>query len=240
MDVNGFRYLWPGEPLSAGKTFEMNDHRAVVVGVCKASPTFQTFPIAYTRYTQAVNFVPPERRVLSFVLAKAAEGVTPAEAARNIHAQTGLQAVSNTDFAKKTIEYYAKRTGIPVNFGITVMLGFVIGAAIAGQTFYLFTVENLRQFGALKAMGLTNRRIVGMVLLQGLVVGLVGYGLGMGLAAGFEEFLTWKVTHIPPMFYMWWPIPLGTAAAVTLIVVGTALFSLRRVMRLEPAVVFRG
>jgi putative ABC transport system permease protein len=239
MDVNGFRYLWPGEPLAAGKTFEMNDHRAVVVGVCKASPTFQTFPIAYTRYTQAVNFVPPERRVLSFVLAKAAEGVAPAEAARNIQAQTGLQAISNTDFAKKTIEYYAKRTGIPVNFGITVMLGFVIGAAIAGQTFYLFTLENLRQFGALKAMGLTNRRIVGMVLLQGLVVGLVGYGLGMGLAAGFEEFLTWKVTHIPPMFYMWWPIPLGTAAAVALIVVGTALFSLRRVMRLEPAVVFR-
>jgi putative ABC transport system permease protein len=239
MDATGFRYLWPGEPLAAGKTFEMNDHRAVVVGICKASPTFQTFPIAYTRYSQAVHFVPPERRVLSFVLAKAAPGVTPEEACRAIKERTGLQAVSQKAFAWQTIGYYARRTGIPVNFGITVALGFIIGSAVAGQTFYLFTLENLRQFGALKAMGATNGRIVGMVLAQGLVVGVIGYGLGMGAAAGFEQFLLWKVTHIPPAFYMAWWIPALTALAVAVIVTGATFFSLRRVMRLEPAAVFR-
>ena len=55
-----------------------------------------------------------------------------------------------------TIDYYLRYTGIPFNFGITALLGFLVGTAIAGQTFYNFTIENLKQFGALKAMGMTN------------------------------------------------------------------------------------
>jgi putative ABC transport system permease protein len=240
MDVNGWNFLWPDEPFHLGKSFEMNDHRAVVVGVCKASPTFQTFPIAYTRYSQAVRFVSQERRSLSFVLAKAEEGVPPAEVSRRITAQTGLQALSQSEFSWKTIDYYMAKTGIPVNFGTTVTLGFIIGAAIAGQTFYLFTLENLKQFGALKAMGLSNRGIVGMVSIQAAVVGAIGYGLGLGMAAGFERLLEWQVKTVPPAFYMAWQIPVGVAAAVALIMAATAAFSLRRVLRLEPAVVFRG
>jgi putative ABC transport system permease protein len=239
VDANGWRYLWPDEPYHAGKEFEMNDHRAVIVGVCKASPTFQTFPVAYTLYSRAVLFQAQERRSLTFVLAKAQEGEPAAEVCRRIKERTGLQAVSQSDFAWMTIGYYMRRTGIPVNFGITVTLGFIIGAAIAGQTFYLFTLENLKQFGALKAMGVNNRRLVGMVLFQGLVVGAIGYGLGLGLAALFERFLEWKVRTVPPAFYMTWQIPVGVAVAVTLIMLTAALFSLRRVLKLEPAAVFK-
>src|SRR5437763_16568130 len=82
-----------------------------------------------------------------------------------------------------------------MNFGITIRLGFIVGVAIAGQTFYLFTVENLRQFGALKAMGVCNGRILRMILLQALVVGLIGYGIGMGLTATFFE-STAHITHL--------------------------------------------
>src|SRR6516162_6863125 len=49
MDEDGYKYLWPDEPLRVGRVLEMNDHRAVIVGICKASPTFQTFPILYAR-----------------------------------------------------------------------------------------------------------------------------------------------------------------------------------------------
>src|SRR5215469_16467548 len=68
LDEYGFRFLWPQEPLQIGRTFEMNDHRARVVGICKVSPTFQTFPVVYTRYSQALSFAPQERRALSFIL----------------------------------------------------------------------------------------------------------------------------------------------------------------------------
>src|SRR5207237_1934325 len=180
IDEAGYRYLWPGEPYRLGRELEMNDARAVIVGVCKASPTFMTFPILYTRYSQALRFVPGERKMLSFVLAQNAPGVSADEACARIHEQTGLAALPRQGFADRTIDYYLERTGIPINFGITVALGFVVGAAIAGQTFYLFTVENLKEFGALKAMGVSNIRLVGMSLLQALVVGGIGYGLGVG------------------------------------------------------------
>jgi putative ABC transport system permease protein len=239
IDEMGFRYLWPDQALQVGKTFEMNDHRAQVVGVCRASPTFQTFPIVYTRYSLALNYAPQERRVLSFILAKAEPGVSTAEACERIQDRTGLMAISNQDFAWMTISYYLRRTGIPINFGTTVMLGFIIGAAIAGQTFYQFTVGNLKQFGALKAMGVTNSRLIGMVLWQGLFVGAIGYGLGLGVTSLIETILTLRLKTIPLMSYMAWQIPAGTAIAVVLIVLGTSFVTLRRVLVLEPAAVFK-
>jgi putative ABC transport system permease protein len=236
MDEVGYHYLWPGEPLRVGRTFEMNDHRAVLVGVCKASRTFQTFPILYTRYHQALQFIPQERRVMSFVLTKAEPGVPVQEVCARIRAQTGLKAVPSDQFAWDTIWYYLTHTGIAVNFGITVVLGFVVGCAIAGQTFYTFVLENLNQFGALKAMGVTNLRIVGMVLVQGLVVGVLGYSLGVGLATLFG--VVTRNTEIS--FFMPWQILAGTAAAVGIIVMLSSLVSVWRVLVLEPAIVFRG
>lgn len=237
MDERGYRQLWPGEPFRLGKEFEMNDHRAVLVGICKASRTFQTFPIVYTRFSQATQFVPRERKVLSFVLAQAAPGVAPDEVCRRIADQTGLRAMTAEQFAWTTIEYYMRNTGIPINFGITVVLGFIVGTAIAGQTFYTFTIENLKQFGALKAMGTSNLRIVGMILLQASVVGLIGYGLGIGAAGMFGQ----MVRHSSRLaFYMPWQVMVVTGVAVVLIVVLASLFSVRRVLVLEPAIVFRG
>jgi putative ABC transport system permease protein len=239
LDEYGYHYLWPGEPLRAGRTFEMNDHRAQVVGICKTSPTFQTFPVVYTRYTQAVQYAAQERRVLSFVLAKVRDVEQISEVCDRIQAQTGLMALSQQGFGWMTISYYLRRTGIPVNFATTVVLGFIIGAAVAGQTFYLFTIGNLKQFGALKAMGVSNLRILGMVLVQGLFVGAIGYGIGMGLAALVETVMSMMITGIPPAFYMLWHIPVGTAVAVALIMFGTTFVSLHRVWVLEPAAVFR-
>ena len=237
IDDAGYRRIWPDEPFRIGRTFEMNDRRAVVVGLAKAGRTFTSFPIVYTRYSQAVLFAPPERRVLSFVLAEAAPGVTPEEVCQRIEERTGLQAVTRTQFLWKTIIYYMRKTGIPINFGITVLLGFFVGTAIAGQTFYLFTVENIRQYGALKAMGASNWTILTMVLAQGLQVGLVGYGVGVGLAAVFG----WWVRGASRLaFFMPWEVLAITGAAVFVIVLVASLVSVRKVLVVEPAIVFRG
>src|SRR5262245_7632268 len=247
IDRAGYQYLWPGDrEFQLGRTFEMNDRRAVIVGVCEARPTFQTFPIVYSRYSQATFYVPRERKVLSFVLAQPEAGVDAQtvcerirEHTRRPSGQPGLHAQTREQFMWTTIDYYMKRTGIPINFGITVALGFIVGAAIAGQTFYLFTVENLKQFGALKAMGVSNLRLVGMSLLQALVVGLVGYGLGVGGAALFGILMTAAAKTVPPAFFMTWQILALTATAVLVIVLLSSLVSIRRVLVLEPAVVFK-
>ncbi len=237
IDDAGYRRIWPGEPYRLGRVFEMNDRRAVIVGLTKASRSFTSFPIVYTRYSQAVAFAPPERKVLSFVLADPQPGVPAAEVCRRISARTGLQAVTREQFIWKTIFYYLRKTGIPVNFGITVLLGFLVGTAIAGQTFYLFTVENIRQYGALKAMGTSNWTILAMVLAQGLQVGVIGYGVGVGLAAIFGQVVK-GASRLS--FFMPWQVPALTAAAVLVIVLVASLLSIRKVLVVDPAVVFRG
>src|SRR5262249_12558879 len=94
VDDIGYRMLWPGAPFDTGREFEMNDHRARVVGVMKGDPTFQTVPLVYTRYTNALRFVGNERNTMSFVLAKPQDGLSPAELAQRIHQATGLQALT--------------------------------------------------------------------------------------------------------------------------------------------------
>jgi putative ABC transport system permease protein len=186
-----------------------------------------------------MQFVPRERNQLSFVLVKVAPGHDPNEVCRKIHEQTQMQASTWDGFFWKNINYYMENTGIPVNFGITVVLGFIVGAAIAGQTFYLFTLENLKQFGSLKAMGVTNLRLIGMILLQATLVGLMGFGIGMGMAATFFEVMERSGQADLRGMYIPWQIAAITAGAVTLIVIAASLLSLRKVLVLEPAMVFK-
>jgi putative ABC transport system permease protein len=238
VDEAGFHQLWPGEPLGTGKVLEMNDRRAVVVGVFRSSQTFMTVPVVFTRFSQATLFVPPHRRLTPFVLAKAEPGLAPDEVARRIRQRTGLQALSSQGFAQLTMDYYLGHTGIPINFGTTVLLGFLVGCAIAGQTFYLFTVENLKQFGTLKAMGLSDRRVVGMILVQALVVAGIGYGLGVGLATLFGIVAQERLPLLA--FFLPWQVLAITAVAVLFIALFSSLLSIRRVLVLEPAAVFQG
>jgi putative ABC transport system permease protein len=222
-------------PLEVGDTLEINDHRAVVVGLCRVQRTFQSQPVVYTTYSRATSFAPRERKLLSFVLVGAQPGTDLADLTRRIRAQTGLAAWTADEFKKMTMLYFMKYTGIPVNFGISVLLGFLVGTVIAGQTFYNFTLENLRQFGTLKAMGASNGMLVRMVLLQALLVGSIGYGVGVGLAstAGLLTKNTELAFRMP-----WWVLVAGGVAVIVICTL-SALISIRKVVKLEPAVVFK-
>jgi putative ABC transport system permease protein len=129
-----------------------------------------------------------------------------------------------------------KNTGIPINFGISVVLGFFVGAAIAGQTFYNFTLDNLRQFGVLKAMGTSNWVLLRMILLQAVLVGSIGYGLGVGLTALFG----YSMRNTILAFKFPWQLLIFSGAGVSLICVFAAFISILKVIRLEPAIVFKG
>jgi putative ABC transport system permease protein len=238
MDKSGHEFIWPGEPLTVGRVVEINDRRVEIVAIAEASPPFVTFPVVYTRYSEALRFTPPQRNKMSFVVAKAADGIEPEALARRIQDRTGLQALSWSEFAWRSVRHYVERTGIPVNFGITVALGFIVGAAVAAQTFYIFILENLRQFGALKAIGVTDGQILRMVILQAMVVGAIGFALGIGLCALFF----WATRDVTALagFVLRWQVMAGTGVAVFVIMVLSSLASIRKVFVLDPAVVFRG
>jgi putative ABC transport system permease protein len=222
-------------PLKVGDTLELNDHRAVVVGICDVTRTFQSQPVLYMTYTRATTFAPRERKLLSFILVKAKKGEDLNILSQRIKGITGLAARTKKQFEELTVEYFMKYTGIPINFGMSVVLGFIVGTAIAGQTFYNFTLDNLRFFGTFKAMGATSSKLLVMIVLQAMVVGVIGYGLGVGAASLFG--LLTKGTELA--FRMPWQLMVFSAAAVILICGGSALVSIRKVIKLEPAIVFK-
>jgi putative ABC transport system permease protein len=217
---------------------EMNEKRAEVVGICNATRTFQSNAILYTTFSRAKEFVPRERKLLSYVLVKVQPGQDVKAVAERIRSQTGLAALTTDEFVEKTITYYLRFTGIPINFLTTVVLGFFVGTAIAGQMFYSFTLENIRQFGALKAMGVGNAKIVGMVLLQAGLVGFLGYGLGVGGATLFG--MANRGANSELAFYTHWYLLVLDATAITIICILASLLSILKVVLLEPAIVFRG
>jgi putative ABC transport system permease protein len=238
IDRVGYEFFLPGQPLALGQTLEMNDHRVTIVGICNSSAPFTNFPVFYSRYSQSIGYVGRERNMMSFVLVKPAAGVSAAEVCRRIQAATSLRALTADDFGWQTIRYYIAHTGIPVNFGLTIAIALVVGTVVAGQTFYLFTIENLKQFGALKAMGVTNWRITGMILLQALLVAAIGFSIGIAMTATF--FQVTKGNLDLRGFILPWQVAAGTGVAVMLIVMLASLLSIRKVLVLEPAVVFRG
>jgi putative ABC transport system permease protein len=238
IDYAAYAFFFPGQPVETGKTFELNDHRTTVAGVFDSSAPFNNLPVFYARYGNAIRYRGQERNMMSFVLAKAKNGLSDREACRRIEAATGLHAATKDEFGWQTIWYYMKHSGIPVNFGITIAIGLLVGTLVAGQTLYLFTIENLKQFGVLKAVGVTNWRIVRMILLQSATVGAIGYSIGILATAAFFE-ITGKTIDLRG-FYLLWQIAAGTAAAMLMIVMLASLMSIRKALVLEPAMVFRG
>jgi putative ABC transport system permease protein len=238
LDKAGYVLLFPGEPLELGRTLELNDHKVTIVGISDPPAPFLSFPVIHTRYSEAVNFVGRERTQLSYVLVKPQPGVNAEELCGRIEAQTGLRARTSNQFQWDCIRYYLKNTGIPVNFGITITIAVIVGVLVAGQTFYLFTVENLKQFGAIKAIGVTNWRLVGMILLQAFTVGLIGFSLGTGMAAQFFDFFSQKIAT-RGLILMWQNVVI-TGACIGFVMIFASILSLRRVLVLEPAIVFRG
>jgi len=224
-------------PLKVGDTLEINDKRAVVVGIAQATQTFASQPTIYTTYTRAKSYALSERKMMTYILAKARDGEAPDAVARRITQATGLLALTSEEFKAKNLDYMINNTSIIVNFGFVVLVGFIVGAAVTGQIFYNFTLDNLRHFGVFKAMGATDRMLRRMILLQALVVGFIGFGLGAGMT-GLFAFLNADSTDLSMTLN--WQLLTASGAAVLFIVLMAALFSIRKVMKLEPAIVFKG
>jgi putative ABC transport system permease protein len=237
VDVWAVERLGGPEVVKVGSIFEINDKRARIVGIAYTQKDFQNIPAVYSTYERALSYSPPERRMLSYILVKGEDGLPLQEVTRRIQTETGLGAFTADEFSAKTIGWVLKNTGIGVNFGTTIVLGFIVGMAIAGQTFYLFTVENLRQFGALKAMGASTFALARMIVLQAFTVGLIAYGVGVGLASAFGHFAA-RGGHLP--FAETWQLLLLVFVCLLSICLFSATISIIKLAKLEPAIVFRG
>jgi len=242
-----------GDKVRLNDVFELNDQEARVVGIADAMNSFTGGPYVWTTYERALQYVPPQRKMLQAVICAPRDGVSMEKAIADIRRETGLKAFINreagfgefmeqsperpsTNFNVSTVWWYARNTGIPVSFGTTVIIGLLVGMAVSCQTFYSFVLENMRHLGALKAMGASNGRLCVMLIAQAFTAGIIGYGIGLLGTAGFAF---GAMKNEQPPFYMPGFVPFVVLGVVLGICMLSALMGIWRVSRLEPAMVFR-
>jgi putative ABC transport system permease protein len=225
----------PKKPLRVGDEIELNDHRARVVGICEVTRTFRSDPVIYTTFDRALFYAPFERKRLAYVLAAPNEGVDVQVLCKKIEKITSLRAYTNTEFEEVTIDYYLRNTGIPINFGIAVLLGLLVGAAITGQIFFNFTSDNLKYLALFTVVGASRNLLAKITLLQATWLAFLGWGIGSGLAA-LIGFLTTK-TELA--FFLPWQLFVGTGFLMYIICIASSLISIRRIFNIQLWTMFK-
>jgi putative ABC transport system permease protein len=222
---------------AVGTTFELNDRRAVVVGLAKTSASgLFGLPTLYTTYRRATEYVPSPRFTISYVLveptsAAAIPGIE--EAVREL----GYLALTQDAFSDRIANFYKYETGIGTNILLMTVISFLVGLSISAQTFYAFVLENLERFGALKAIGARGRDLVRMILFQVAVTAFAGYGLGIGLCTGLIALAKARLPSYASVITFG---NLGLALVMVVIIAAVSSYlGIRRVLRIEPFDIFR-
>lgn len=220
-----------------GTEFEINDHRAVIVGIAKV-PSSGLFgmPTLYTTYSRAIQYLPTTRYTISYILVEPQPGADVARIERDV-ARLGYDALTEQGFVDRIINFYTWHTGLGTNILLMTTISFLIGLSISGQTFYSFTLENLEKFGALKAIGAQRRVLVYMLLFQSGLTAVAGYGLGAGLCALLIALARLRVPDYASVITF-----ANLALALGMVIVIAAVSSyiaVRKVLRIEPFEIFR-
>ncbi|HSZ19142.1 MAG TPA: ABC transporter permease [Candidatus Acidoferrum sp.] len=227
----------PTRELAAGDQLLVNDHRVVVRARSKALPRYPPQPLMYTTLSNASRMLPPERHLLTFVLAKAAPGVSPWELAAHIEAQTDLKARSADDFKADTVDWLLINSEDVGDMASMISIAMLVGFGVTGVMLYMFTTDSLKQYAVLKAMGANSRLLLTMIFVQSGLCALLGTGLGLGLCAIVGQI---AVVEFDYPFRMMWFTPVVAAMMVILVSIVAAGISVRPVLKLEPGVVFAG
>lgn len=225
----------PKLPLRIGDVLELNDRRARVVGICSLTKTFRSDPCIYTAYKNATFYTPYVRKELSFIMAASDGSVSEELLCQQITQATQLKAYTKEQFEQVTMDYYLENTGIPINFGIAVALGLIIGIAIMGQIFFNFTTDNLKYLAMFTVMGASKRLLAYITLLQALWVGIIGWGIGTGIAAC----IGYCTEGTQLAFYLHWQLLVGTLLLMLLLCVGVSVSSIIRIYNVDLSLVYR-
>lgn len=216
-------------PLKIGDSFEINDHHAVVVGICKVTQSFYPQPIVFTSISQFKRFTSMNNYYVGFIAAKSRQGDNVEKIVNEINSHYMLNALTSNELEWRMSKSFLK-TGILINFGLSVGLGIIIGFSIAGQIFYIMTLQNLMYYALIKAIGGNEKLIYQMISVQTAVVSIIGFLLGIGATLVWGSLI--KDTTLAFMFP--WQLLAFTGFIVLIIALFTAGLSIHKVLKTDP------
>ncbi len=220
-----------------GQVFEIQGRRARVVGMTRGIRIFTTSPAVFTTIDRARQYLGLPRDQTIYVLIRLAAGADPEEVRQSLQSRLSyVEVLTTAAFARKQAFYWMFETGAGVSVLIAALLGLVVGVVVVAQTIYASTMDHLREYGTLKAMGASNGYLYGVIIRQALISGAIGYALGILISIIVSETSLSTTTAI---ILPWWLL-LVLFVITQVMCVAASMVSINKVTRLDPAMIFKG
>ncbi len=224
--------------IEVGEYRDVGSRRLQLVGISEGIKSFTTAPFIFTSYSLAqrlVEYVGQDSTV--FIIAKVRSEYRVQEVVEAMRQRfPGVDVYTKEDFSYKTRMYWTIETGVGFSFLLTIIVSFFVGMLIVGQTIYNSTVEHLKEFGTMKALGAENSDIYHIIFAQAILNALAGYIASLVIAlisvrlydmTGMAMVVTWQVALI--------------MLALTIVMcLLAAVLSIRKIRTIDPAILFRG
>jgi len=212
--------------------------RIQIVGISQGAKSFTTAPILFVSYRLAQKlegWIGPDNTV--FIIAKVLPGYSVSKVIENLKEKLqGVDVYSKAAFSKKTRMYWTFETGVGYAFLITIIISFLVGTLIVGQTIYNSTNEHIKEFGTLKALGAENMDVYEIIFTQAFIIALLSYLISLIITL-LSVRLYEAIDMV--MVVKWWT-NLLVFFITFLMCFASAYISIRKIKRIDPAILFRG
>jgi putative ABC transport system permease protein len=222
-----------------GDRVEINSHRARVVGFTRGIRSFTTSPFVYTSFKNALNYPTGHIRddQTVYVLVKAAEGVSPSQLKQNLESRLrDVDVYTTSEFSRSTRFYWMFTTGAGLAVLIAAAMGLVVGVVVVAQTIYATTMDHLKEYGTLKAMGASNGYLYRVLIEQAVLSAVVGHVFAIGIS----QIVVKLSSRGGAAIRMPWSLGIGMFFLSILMCITAALVSINKLTKLDPAMVFKG
>lgn len=169
-----------------GEYREIGGLRSRVVGMCHGVLSFLVAPYVFTSLETAARFSGKDPEMCSYFLVRVAPGADIKAVCKEINSRLPYaQAMTASEYAGVSVDFWMTRTGIGISFGAATMLGLLVGLAMVAQILYAMVLDRINEFATLKALGAREWEIIS--ILMGQASGIAVCGISIGLV------LTWLI-----------------------------------------------
>lgn len=223
--------------MRVGEVFEIGGYRARVVGFTRGIRSFTTSPYVFTSFKNAQDYANLREDQAMFILVKVARGADVQQVRRDVLVRVkDVDVYTSAQFSRMTTFYWMFTTGAGVAVLIAAALGLVVGFVVVAQTIYATTMDHIREYGTLKAMGAPNSYVYKVIMKQAAISAVLGYALGMIVSA----FVVQGSQKGGAAILMPASMAAGMFFLTLAMCVGAALVSINKVTHIDPAMVFKG
>jgi len=229
-DRSSFGFPRPGDRI------EISGREAIIAGFVESLDPHSPYYYMFANLDDARSYTDFPFDRVTFV----AVGVEPGERPETVRARLerrlpDVLVVTKADLHEMELLYFERRSPVGVVFGMGTVVAALIGAGIVAVTLYSSVLDRLREFGTLKALGASRRDLYQLLASQAGLFSAAGYPIGLAAFYVARHLAGPQVSMAAPAWL------LVSVAAITVgVCAGASAIAIRRVLQIEPAVVFRG